>query len=311
VREFPGVKVKNHKHQYIYRVFGLTIGSSMEIPELLPAEGEPDVLIREGSVPEALENPKTVGVRFQVKPGHFLLKVDNIAKYLVSEGRRITIETFPGVEEEDIRLFLLGSAFGALIHQQGLLPLHASAIEVQGRCVVFCGVSGSGKSTLAKTFFSRGYHLHTDDVCVVSTGENETPMAYPGYPQLKLWEDALEKIGVDAASYTRVRQVVDKFAIPVTERFNHKPLPIKRIYILSPWNKGEIEVTEITGMKKFNLLKNQTYRFRFVAGLEREVSHFKSAGVLGNQVPIYGVRRPQSLFLLDELADILENDFKK
>jgi hypothetical protein len=311
VREFSGVKVKNHKNQYIYRAFGLTIGSSIALPELLPAEGEPEVLIREGSVPEALENPKTVGVRFQARPGHFLLKVDNIAKYLVSEGRWITIEAFPGVEEGDIRLFLLGSAFGALIHQQGLLPLHASAIEVNGRCVVFCGASGSGKSTLAKAFISRGYPLHTDDVCVVSTGEDETPMAYPGYPQLKLWEDALEKIGVDAASYTRVRRVLDKFAVPVTERFNHKPLPIKKIYILSPWNKGEIEVTEIAGMRKFNLLKNQTYRFRFVAGLERKESHFKSAGILGNQVPICGIRRPQSLFLLDQLADILETDFKK
>lgn len=283
----------------------------MEIPELLPAEGEPDVLIREGSVPETLENPKTVGVRFQARPGHFLLKVDNIAKYLVSEGRQVAIEICPGAEERDIRLFLLSSVFGALVHQRGLLPLHASAIEVCGQCVMFCGASGSGKSTLAKTFIRRGYHLHTDDVCVVSTGENATPVAYPGYPQLKLWEDALEKIGVDAASYTRVRQVVDKFAVPVTGCFNHKPLPIKRIYILSPWNKGEIEVTEITGMKKFNALKSQTYRFRFLEGLEREVSHFKSAGNLGNRVSIRGVRRPQSLFLLDELADILENDFKK
>jgi hypothetical protein len=283
----------------------------MEIPELVPAEGEPDVLIREGSVPEALENPKTVGVRFQAKPGHFLLKVDNTAKYLVSEGRRVTIETFPGVEEKDIRLFLLGSAFGALIHQQGLLPLHASAIDVNGQCVMFCGTSGSGKSTLAKAFIRRGYHLHTDDVCVVSTGKNGTPITFPGYPQLKLWEDALEKIGIEAASYTRVRQVVDKFAVPVNDRFNHNPLPIKRIYILSPWNKGGIEVSEIIGMKKFNLLKNQTYRFRFVAGLEREVSHFKSAGVLGNQVPLLSVRRPHSLFLLDELANILETDFKK
>jgi hypothetical protein len=311
VREFSGVKVKNHQHQYIYQGFGLTIGSSIEIPELLPAEGEPDVLIREGSVPEALENPKSFGVRFQAKPGLFLLKVDNIAKYLVSEGRQVTIETFPGAEKRDIRLFLLSSVFGALVHQRGLLPLHASAIEVRGQCVMFCGASGSGKSTLANVFIKRGYHLHTDDVCVVSSGEDGKPMAYPGCPQLKLWEDALEKIGGDAASYTRVRRVVDKFAVPVTGRFNHKPLPIKRIYILSPWNKGEIEVSEITGMKKFSVLKNQTYRFRFLEGLEREVSHFKSAGVLGSQVPICGVRRPQSLFLLDELADILENDFIK
>jgi hypothetical protein len=303
--------VKSHQHQYIYQAFGLTIDSSLEIPELLPSEGVPDVLIREGSVPETLENPKAFGVRFQASPGYFLLKVDNIAKYLVSEGCRVTIEAFPGVEARDIRLFLLNSVLGALVHQRGLLPLHASAIEVCGQCVVFCGASGCGKSTLAKAFIKRGYCLHTDDVCMVSTGEDGIPIAYPGCPQLKLWEDALEKIGINPGSYSRVRRVLDKFAIPVTEHFNHQPLPIQRIYILSPWNKGEIEVTEIAGMKKFSVLKSQTYRFRFIKGLGREVLHFKSSGILGNHVPICSVRCPQSLFLLDELADILEKEFIK
>jgi hypothetical protein len=298
----------------MYRAFGLTIGSTVEIPELLPAVEavrEPDVVIRRGPVPETLQSPKFSGVRFQASPGHFLLKVDNIARYEVSGGSRVTVEALPEAEERDLRLFLLSSVFGALIHQRGLLPLHASAIKVEDQCVVFCGASGSGKSTIAKAFIKRGYPLHTDDISVVSAGEDGMPVAYPGYPQLKLWEDALKKTGMAIASYTRVRRVLDKFAVPVPDRFHQEPLSIRKIYSLAPWMKGEIELSEITGMKKFNVLKRHTYRFRFVEGLEQEVSHFKAAGILGGAVPICGVRRPQNLFLLDELADILENDFIK
>lgn len=310
-KEFTKIKVKSAKYEHIYRAFGLTIGSGIDIPELLRVKGEPEVVIEAGSVPESLENPEAVGVRFQAKPGQFLLKVDRIAKYLVSAGCKIMVEAFPEAQERDIRLFLLGSVFGALIHQRGLFPLHASAIKVNSQCVVICGASGTGKSTTAKAFIKRGYHLHSDDICVVSAGKDGTPVAYPGYPRLKLWEDALEKIGMNAASYSRVRQMLDKFTVPVTNRFNQKPLPIKKIYVLSPWNREDIEMSELTGMEKFNVLKNHTYRFRFVEGLANQVSHFKTAGVVGRQIPIARVQRPRSLFLLEELADILENDFLK
>jgi hypothetical protein len=308
----PG-KMETRRYDYMYRVYGLTIGSSIEIPELLPVHGDltPDVIVQPGSVPGSLENPKAVGARFQAEPGRFLLNVDNIARYLVSAGSRVTIEISPGADERDIRLFLLGSALGALIHQRGLLPLHASAVKVENRCVLFCGISGSGKSTTAKALINRGYHLHADDICVVSEDEAKQPLVYPGYPHLKLWEHALEKIGLESSAYSRVRGVLDKFSVPVSDRFNPEPLPIKKIYVLAPWNREDIEIQAVTGMAKFNVLKRHTYRFRFIEGLDSQVSHFKTSGIVGNKTPLARVRRPRGLFMLDELIDRLEHDFSE
>jgi hypothetical protein len=303
-----------NRYRYCYRAFGLTIGSGMEIPELLPADGEPDVVIQRGSVPETLENPKMKGVRFQAKPGEFLLTVDSVARFRVLTGNRIIIDGYPGIDEKDIRLFLLGSAVGALLHQRGMLPLHASAVKVDDRCVVFCGASGNGKSTTARALVKRGYRFHSDDLCVISvnhTVDGNVPVVFPGYPQLKLWEDALKKMGDDTSGYSRVRRVLDKYAVPAKDFYNTQPLPIKKIYILRPWEKEEIEMVAVTGMEKFNVLKNQTYRFQFLEGLKKEVSHFKSAGIVGNCAPISRVRRPQDISWLDRLLDLLETDFLK
>lgn len=296
---------------YRYRAFGLTIESGIKCPELVPVQNEnpADVQIHLGNVPECLVKPKKTGVRFQAKPNQFLLKVDNIARYYVSNGSRIMVEKYQDVKEEEVRLFLLGSAVGALLHQRGMLPIHSSAIKVKDKCVAFCGASGSGKSTIAGTFIKRGYDLHADDICVVSVNNEGIPLVAPGYPQIKLWEDMLIKTGGSPTSYKRVRQVLDKFGVPAKSQFNKIPLPLKKIYVLCPSNRTEIEVTEATGMEKFNILKNQTYRFQFIEGLETGISHFKTAGVIGNQVPISRVQLPRKPLLLYELTDLLEKDF--
>ena len=50
--------------------------------------------------------------------------------------------------ESDVRVFLLGSCIGALLHQRGILVLHAGAIHTDKGAVLFTGPWGIGKSTL-------------------------------------------------------------------------------------------------------------------------------------------------------------------
>jgi hypothetical protein len=299
----------NISQGYCYRAFGLTIGSSIKIPELVPAEGVPDVTVSLGKVPDFLGTPTRRGARYQTKPGQFLYRIDNIAKYLVSEGSEVIIETYPGVEDNSVRTFLLGSVFAALLHQRDMLPLHGSSIRVGDKCVIFSGLSGSGKSTTARAFIKRGYQLNADDVSVIAINREGIPIVYPEYPRLKLWKDVLKREGEDAESYTRVRRVLEKFSVPAREHFNHRALPLGKIYILSPYNKSNIEISPVTGMEKFNKLKRLTYRYKFIKGLETEVFHFKTAAYVCNFAPFSLVERPLKPFLLWELADLLEKDF--
>jgi len=299
----------NISRGYCYRAFGLTIGSSIEIPELVPAEGSPDVTVSLGKVPDFLGTPTRIGARYQTGPGQFLYRIDNIAKYLVLSGSEVIIETYPGVEDNTVRTFLLGSVFAALLHQRDMLPLHGSSIRVGDGCVIFSGLSGSGKSTTARAFIKRGYQLNADDVSVIAINRAGIPIVYPEYPRLKLWRDVLKREGEDPGHYTRVRRVLEKFSVPAGKQFNHRALPLEKIYILSPYNKKNIRISLVKGMEKFKKIKRLTYRYKFTKGLETEVFHFKTAAHVCNRVPFSLVERPLKPFLLKELTDLLEKDF--
>src|SRR5579863_9982693 len=123
-----------------YCAYGLSIDSDFALPELAPGCGrEPDVSIRAGSVPETIEQPYAVGVLYWAASGRFLLNMPRIARYLATDGRAIVSERATGADDADVRVFLLGSVFGALLHQRGALPLHGSAVAAASGAVLFLG----------------------------------------------------------------------------------------------------------------------------------------------------------------------------
>ncbi|NOU18057.1 MAG: hypothetical protein HOO91_10935 [Bacteroidales bacterium] len=293
---------------HTYKAFGLTIQSEIELPELSLFIGKADINISLGTTPKTLENPLFTGVRFLTKHNEFLLKVDRIANYYVTGGNQITIELMPDVDFADVRLFLLGSAFGALIHQRGLLPFHGSSVNINNSGVIFSGHSGAGKSTIAAALSKKGYSILSDDVSVISLINNEIPFIVPGYPQMKLWADSISKLGDESSQYVIIRKQVEKYNIPIDKCFHEEPLPLKNIFIIVPSNLGELKVESLKGVEKFNLLKYHTYRFNFIAGQEMQANHFKYLTTISKHVNVLRLIRPSKKFMFDEMINlILEN----
>ena len=299
--------------KYHYKAFGLSIGSDIEFPELLRLNtGEiPDVIIRQGAVPDTLEAPLKNGIRYQAKKDQLLLNLDGIARFHVRCGNRVTVAKAAGAKDKDVRAILLGSVFGALIHQRALLPMHASSIRVKDGCVMFCGASGSGKSTIANILVRRGYRLNADDITVVSTGERSQPLVYPGYPAFKLWEDALMKSGENPGFHSRLRAPLKKYLVPVTQDFNQDALPIRKVYVLLPHNKDTIAIEGLKGIQKFAAVQHQTYKPKFVKFMKSGKNYFQTVSTVSSQVSVSAVHRPITPFLPDRLADILEEDFSR
>jgi len=92
-----------------------------------------------------------------------------------------------------------GVATGTSLAMRGLLPLHGSAVEIDGRAVLLCGPAGAGKSTLAAGLTLHGGKLISDDLSVVSASVGQRPELYLGRPSIRLFPAVAEWLDPDAA----------------------------------------------------------------------------------------------------------------
>src|ERR1051326_5802046 len=129
----------------------------------------------------------------------------------MTDGREIAFEPEAGKSDEDLRIFLLSSALGALLHQRAGLILHAAAVAVEGEAILFCGPSGAGKSTLVAALARAGYPLISDDVCVIESDESSRPSVASDGRRLKLWADAIEGLAFGAGRDAPVRPGIEKY----------------------------------------------------------------------------------------------------
>lgn len=295
---------------YNYTVYGLSVASEVECPELIAGNGKPDVFVRYGR----LENlPVTGGLPWGVHAvgnNQLMLNYKKTARYLVSGGNEIIIDKFSEADDDVLRLFLLGSAFGAVLHQRGYLPLHGNGILYNGECIAFLGRSGIGKSTLAAAFVKRGYRLLTDDVCTIKTFPDGRAMVLPGFPHVKLMKDAAHKLGEDTSKLRRVRKEEEKYILPVADNHHDVPAPLKRVYILNIHNELGFKFLKLDNIDSIKALQNHTYRKGMLKKIGETSRRFKLCGKIAGHATVKRILRPANKFMLDELVDLLEEDFR-
>jgi hypothetical protein len=100
-------------------------------------EVAPDVEVRWASLPSREEGQRgyTAGAK-----GAFL-DVPEAGRFLIRAGGEILIDPDPAAGGHDIRVYLLGTCLGVLLHQRGFLVLHASGVAAKGGAVLFAGLS--------------------------------------------------------------------------------------------------------------------------------------------------------------------------
>lgn len=285
-----------------YRLYGLNVRSELELPELRP-HGEaatPDVVVRLGGVADAFDHDG-----LHVSGEDATLSVKGIARYRIRGGHEIVVESAREIPPRNVRLYLLGSAFGALLHQRGLLPLHANAIEIGGRAVAFMGKSGSGKSTLAAWFHDRGHRVIADDVCVVRFDQRGTACVAPGLPRLRLWKEALELSGRDPTGFDRSYagdEEWDKFDVPMTQA-DAAETELGAVYLLD--RGSALLVRRLSGVAAVEPLAANTYRGAYVERIQGRSAYWRAYVDLAQRVPIFAAERPWGFEQLDEVGERL------
>ena len=277
-----------------YQLFGLSLRSEMQLPELdeSVSGGTADVTISINPDPS-------------VADGGQVIMVEGVATYAVIDGRDIIVQPAPGAAAQNMRLYLLGSAMGMLLHQRGLLPLHANAVDFDGRAVAFAGPSGSGKSTLALWVSDRGHRVIADDVCAIRFDPAGRPMVSPGIPRLRLWREAIEASGRSVAAYERSYagdEDFEKYDVPGDRLAGRTAdVPLAALYVLQQSERFTIE--PLGGVDAAEAVFANTYRGAYVARANNGGAHLRASMALIGTIPLFRVTRRWGFDLLHEEAE--------
>jgi len=236
-----------------------------------------------------------------------LFRLDAVARYRVQAGKYITIEPKKSATPEEVRLFLFGSAMGALLHQRGMLAIHASSVEKGLKGFLIAGSSSSGKSTLAAGLLEKGYSIISDDISVIGFEKEDGNFIYPGIPHLKLWKDVLLHLN-ERLDLEKVRPKLEKYKKPTALKMKLDPVKLDKIIILLIKNTSGYHFEEVRGSEKFNLLRENTYRVQFIDKLSRTESHFRSLTRLVAKTRIFRVERPSSPLKVREFTTFVEDN---
>ncbi len=289
-----------------YRIFGLNIKSKIVLPEAYEIHGiisEFDVEIELNPPQEDCQDQLTTA-NYRFDNGRFLFHVPETAIYSITSGTHITVIPYPGADEAKIRLFLLGTCMGVLLMQRGILPLHGSAVVIDGKVYAIVGESGAGKSTLAAAFVRAGYPLMTDDVIAVSLShDSAAAIVYPSYPQQKLWEESIEQLGLHSHNYSSIYQRVNKYAVPIRSQFCREPLPLAGVVELIKASEPEPSLKAYNRLEGLHVLNVHTYRNSLLHLLNLQQWQFQSIARLASGLPVYQLRRPADGFSAFSLVD--------
>jgi hypothetical protein len=294
---------------YRYSAYGLEIYSLLALPELGaagPEDGDlPDVMIRIAPLPAIDETRWTRSGPFSwVAEGSYMLEVRGVLRLLVRNGNEIVVEPAPAVDDDSLRGFVLGPGFGALLFQRGYLVLHGNAIRIGDQCLICVGPSGAGKSTVSAMFLQRGYQVLADDVVPVDTQGR----ALPGFPRIKLWQDAAEHLALETKGLQRVRPMIEKFNVPIAKPYDGPPLPVRWVYILDTERKTEITLETVRGMQRLKPLRENTYSIRMIRSPAAKSEQLKQCSKLAIGIHLSRISRPVGGFSAGKMVDLMLAD---
>jgi hypothetical protein len=298
--------------RYNYRIAGLRVSSALELSGAASASasGPSDVTIRYGDVEASGLIRDGARSGWRADPEGYVLAVQGVGGYRVTGGDSIEVDPVRGAQLSDLALFLLGSAFGALWHQRGMLALHASAVLTDAGAMAFAGPSQTGKSTLAAYLTRRGLPLVTDDVAVVTPIPAGGSAIWPGPGRIKLWRDGIERLGEATERLTKAGGRRDKYHMPVgtvDAQGAEAPVRLARLYVVS--NADDLSIERLVGLEAVEAVAAQTYREQFVVPMGLGAEHFRLCVETARTIEVKRLARPRGFEHMDEVLHALEADW--
>jgi hypothetical protein len=276
----------------------------LELPELIGGDGREDVTIRIGTLKSLREEVLSKGVFFRYLEKEAFLFRKGLGSILIRDGHEIIVDLSSATNEMAARPLILNAGMAILLHQRGLLALHASAVSVSGGAIIFLGMPGAGKSTTAAAFYQHGNAVLSDEVVAIHAGEG-VPLVYASCPLLRLMPEVISSLGGNYTILPKVHPAEDKRIQMAERNFSPGPHPLRRIYILEQGSM--IEIRPINIQEAIVELIRHSYAASLLK-TSGASSHLNQCSKLIEQVPIKRLKKKNDLRLLPEIVQMIEAD---
>lgn len=266
-----------------YKAYGLIIAAenyTLPLEPLSLAEEPPkysvDIWVRTGQLPSKKNKSLFNALYFAddriseiyLKPNGYKEGYDyqgaELAHYMGEN--EIIIEKGGSLKDSlrDLNNFLYAALSGVL-HARNSFLLHASAVEVNGKGIVFISNSGGGKSSMAFELLQLGHKLIADDICLLKPVKNGYGII-PAAPFLKLSDDVSSAYSQDVIdslfSQGFALSAEKKHLFRVAPHLMSKDVtPLNHLFHLQPAASiGQPTAETLFGKTKLNLLVNNPAR---------------------------------------------------
>lgn len=223
-------------------------------------------------------------------------------------GTRIKYRALEDGDTDVLQNFLFGQALSVALVQQGVEPLHAAVIEVDGRGIALLGDCGYGKSTLAAAFVQAGSRLVSDDVLVVYR-ERGRVMAAAGSGRVKLLPDSASAVLRAKSPGVPITARAEKRVFRLDESMLQRcDVPLDAVFVLpSPDVRdrtAEVAIAPIAPTRLFHELVKNTF-VTPLAGASRLERNFDWNARLAADVRGFCVSYPSGIAKLPAVRDII------
>ena len=243
--------------------------------------------------------------RLYESPAGFRLWMGDVGWFSIEADRtRITIPPSDDPLRREERLW--GIPAMLCFMARGDLPLHASAIELNGGAVVLAAPRNSGKTTIAAAFADAGARVLSEDVTCVTTGT--TPHVVPGPAMLRVRRDVAAWLAIrHAVTMEREpdlpRSEDDRIHYALARRGDCEPVPLRGIVVL----QGHADTVEVASVDAPIVIRDMWSLSSRLPTSAGRAACFAGLVDVVRAVPAWSLRRPMDRSDLQPVLDTIMN----
>lgn len=282
---------------YYYKLYGMTIESDLEFPQLVISDGDAlaDVRIAQADFSEDVK--EKTREKCYAMGSEYTYFANKTCQMQIYEGKKLTYALTGEGWPQYLQTYILGYGMSFLALQRGMLPIHCSALADENGAILIAGESGSGKSTITASFLKNGYRLMADDMALVDGGK-----VYPAFPYQKLCRNVALAEGYQLNELIYIDEDKDKFLAPYRGEFPLHGEKIKGFILLRVVNGEQVVDAEIAGLGRFEVFAGNLF-VRHLIGKEKYAPHIGQKCLeMASKVPVYAIGRPNGFDTTEEVV---------